>query len=119
MSKALVNQNYISGQDGSVSFESPVVELSTPTSSLSYQIKWESGVIGVFSWKASIFDPKVWEDAISCDEKIELDTAQVSGQSSIIVIPDYWRQVEYLKFVFTPSEGSAGTIDCVIRIVPI
>jgi len=60
---AVINQNYIDSEDGSQEFESPIVSLEKPVSSLGYQFKWSGSVSGNFTFYASIFITYEWDEA--------------------------------------------------------
>lgn len=117
---APINQTYFVDQDSSEVFESPVIDLRKPTSSICYQMRWDNNVLGKFIWEASIFSgPFEWEALVACEEVI-LETAKVSpALSSIVSIPSVWLGPGFIRFRWEPTAGSSGDIDVAIRIVPI
>ena len=116
---ATIDQTFISGQDASSDFESPVINLSNPVSSLCFQLKWDSGVLGTFTWYASVFKPYVWEPLVSCGEDVTLIPAGVTLDSSIISLPSIWLTTGYIKFAFVKAVGSTGDVDVALRTVPL
>jgi hypothetical protein len=103
-------------KDSSVSFESPILDLELPIASVNYQLKWDVGVRGKFTWQATIF-PDLWEAFVACEEVILI--VDGSEEHSIISIPNSWLTAGFTRFVWVPDEGSTGNIDVASRIVPI
>ena len=117
--KALTNLKYMVDQDSSVTFDSPVMDLTMPNTAIGYHFKWDAGVRGVLTWYASIFeDDYEWEQYVAC-EPVEY-TIDGSATSTIITLPSNWMMVGHLKFSWVPDVGgSTGNISTAIRIVPI
>lgn len=119
--RSLTNDKYLVDEDSSVPFELPIISNILGKQTLSWQFKWESGVVGEFIWEASIFPtPYCWEPLVSC-QVVELKTSEQSPLlSGIVVLPQVWHTVEYIKLSWVPSAGgSAGLIQGAIRIVPL
>ena len=114
--RAVKNLNYIVNADSSVEFDSPVYNLELPVTAINYQLLWEAGVKGKFTWKASII-PTMWETLVSCEEVSY--TVDGSEEHTIISLPNAWLNSEFLKFTWVPDVGSTGAIDAAIRVVPI
>ena len=117
---AITNPNYIVGQDASLPFTSPIIDMQKPVSSLCYQMKWSGqDVLGWFIWEASIFpDPFCWEQFVACEE-VKFHTGETTALSNIIALPNVWLATGYVRFRWEPDLGSSGTINTAIRIVPI
>lgn len=116
--RALTNLKYIESQDSSLAFESPITDLTLPQSAINYQLVWDVGVLGKFTWKAAIF-PDKWETLVSCEEvTYTVDGSEIEPHT-IVSLPNNWLNSDYLKFVWEPDVGSAGNIDVAIRIVPV
>jgi hypothetical protein len=119
--RSLTNDQYLVDQDGSVPFDLPVIRNTLAIQTISWQFKWASGVAGKFIWEASLFpDPYCWEPLVSC-QVVELDTlSQLPLLSGIVVLPEVWHTVEYIKPSWVPSAGgSSGLIQGAIRVVPL
>jgi len=112
--RAVQNLEYMEGEDSSVSFESPIVDLEYPQRAINYHIKWDAGVRGKFSWKAAIF-PDLWVSLVACEEVTY--TVDGSLDHDIISLPNNWLNSGKLKFIWEPDVGgSTGSIDVAIRI---
>jgi len=113
--RAITNLEYMVGEDSSSTFESPIVDLTLPHKALNYQLKWDVGVKGKFTWMTTIF-PNEWETLVSCEEVSY--TVDGSEPSTIIALPNTWLNSGFLKFVWVPDSvsGSTGNIDVAIRI---
>lgn len=119
--RAITNENYLVDQDASVSFESPKpVDLELPLAALSYQFKWDVGVVGTVTFFASIYPtPFEWEKLISCEEVSFTINNSNETESEIVSIPGLWLNVGFIKFEFVPSGSSTGNISVASRGVPI
>lgn len=117
--RAITNVGYLVDQDSSISWETNPVSLELASTSLCWQFKWDAGVSGIFTAYASIFsNPFVWEQMVAC-EQVSFSTADISGQSTIIALPQSWQLVGFIKWDFAPAVGSVGNTSAAIRIVPI
>lgn len=116
--KAILIPDYIVDEDASVTFDSSVIDMVHPFQSLSFQFVWDTGVVGVVTFYASIFpDPFNWEKLVNCD-CIEFDTADSQTSSEIVSIPGVWLTSAFIKFQFVPATGSVGNMDVAQRIAP-
>ena len=117
--RSLTNIDYLVDQDSVNAFIFPtVLNLTLAISSVSWQMKWDSGVIGKFIWEASIYpDPYCWEPMVAC-EAVELNITS-DMNSGIVSLPHVWLTVGYVRWRFQPTQGSVGLIQSAIRIVPI
>ena len=117
--KAITMTEYIVDQDGSVSFYSPIYNLTLPLKSMGWQFKWESGVLGTFLWEASIYPgPYSWESLVVCETVSFTIDSSTTNESCIVVLPDQWQNVGYIRFGFVPATGSTGLIQTALRVVP-
>ena len=115
---AAINQEYLSGVDSAVGFDSPIIDMRKPTSAINYQFKWDAGVRGELTWYASLFsNPYVWEVLVSCEE-VRV-TVKGNSTSAIVSLPAQWLTVGFIKFSWVPAAGTIGNIDAAIRVVPI
>ncbi len=116
---AVINNEYLVGQDSSAGFDSRVIDLEKPNASISYQFKWDVGVKGTLTWYACIFEDE-WEQYVACESVELVITGEETRRSSIIALPSNWLMVGYLKFSWVPDdEGSSGNINAAIRIAPV
>ena len=114
--RALTCLEYVEDADSSVAFESPILNLELPIASVNYQLQWEAGVRGTFTWQAAIF-PDLWETYVACEEVIYVvDGAE---EHTIVSLPCSWLSSGYLRFIWVPATaGSTGLINVASRIVP-
>ena len=116
--RAVKNLNYIESADSSVEFDSPIYDLELPVAAINYQLVWEVGVKGKFTWKANII-PTKWETLVACEEvSYTVDGSELEPHT-IVSLPSVWLNSEQLKFTWVPTTGSVGAIDAAIRVVPI
>lgn len=112
----ILKLDYIEGADASIPYISKEVSLTYPIEGLYYQMAWTDGVLGDFIFEVTIF-PDKWESLSDCgDVKIAADGLE---GHQILCIPQAWYLVSKMRFRFVPSEnGSAGTFDVALRIIP-
>lgn len=110
---APINQNYIVAQDSSTTFNKEV-NLDLPTKAIQYQLKWETNVLGIFKFQATLFED-LWEDIPNC--AIEVRTDGTSDGHKIVFIPDTYLLCRKIRLVWEPDiDGSIGSIDVAIRV---
>ena len=120
MALAITNPELFVDEDASASFEMSPKSLDVPLQALGYQFKWEAGVIGVVTFKASIFpSPYNWETLVSCESVTFTTGESPITRSMIISIPGIWLSAGFLKFEFVPDAGSTGVMDVAERVVPL
>ncbi len=115
--RAITKLDYLIDQDGSSAFSSKILNLALALSAVNWQLKWASGVKGIFVWEASIYpDPYTWEPLVACEKvELEIEGAELSG---IVSLPNQWLTAGFVRFRFEPLAGSTGLIQAAIRIVP-
>lgn len=114
MTTALTNTSFIVDEDSSSAFYSPVSNLESAISALNYEISWEAGVTGVFTFEGAITEEK-FQPSIGCDPVSF--SADGSAGFEIVSIFGVWLTLGFIRFGWVPS-SSTGNINVVLRVVP-
>lgn len=115
--KARTHLDWVEPTSATSGFSSPVIDLTNRNESLSFQVVWDSGLLGTFKWQASIF-PGQWEDFVSCEAVNFIVDGTETTLSNIVALPNNYLLVGYLRLVFSPDSASAGTFKVAQRVCP-
>lgn len=114
MANAITSTEWIVDQDSASTFNSPVTDLASPLEALNYELSWEAGVTGVFTFEGAITASR-FKDLINCSTVTV--TADGSESYEIVSLTGIWLTLGFVRFTWVPS-GSSGDINVALRIVP-
>ena len=114
MANAITILDELVDQDSSSSFESRSIDLASPLEALNYELSWETGVTGVFTFQGAIVVNR-FKDIINC----KTITVSAGGVASceIVSLTGIWLTLGFVRFTWTPAT-STGNFSVALRVVP-